>query len=369
MVDPAQALRGVWERMGHVDPLWAVMSYPEQRGGKWDLDEFLAAGVKDLAFVRDLLDLHGVSLGQRVLDFGCGVGRLSKALSEHVPSVVGVDIAGSMLKIARELNPDRERAEFRQIDGRQLPFADDSFDSAISLTVLQHSPPQIQIAALAELVRVVRPGGLVVVQAVSAPWTREPLGAQVCQAEISVIETPTAMRPGTAGRVRARVTNRGTAAWPVDEEIRLGNHWRTGDDVTVRDDARADLPFTVRPGDAVELTLSVRAPADPDEYVLELDMMQELVAWWTQFDSPTARVDVTVTDNAEPSGRYETRNPSAPNDAGTAATDDTEGIEMHSIPVSLLHALFRHFDGHVLAAEPDTMSEPPWDSRTYVVQL
>ena len=367
MANQAQALRDVWERMGQVDPLWAVMSYPERRGGRWDLDEFLAAGVKDLAFVRGLMDQHSVSLGQRVLDFGCGVGRLSKALSEHAPKVVGVDIAGSMLDIAREINPDRERTEFLQIDGRHLPFEDDSFDSAISLTVLQHSPPQVQIAALTELVRVVRPGGLVIVQAVSAPWTRGQLGPQVCQAEITVLEAPASLRPGTAGLVRARVTNRGTGLWPVDEEIRLGNHWRDGDTITVHDDGRADLPFALRPGETVEITLSIRAPESPGEYVLELDMMQELVAWWTQFASPTTHIPVTVTDTAEPSRHLTPHAPVTP----IAATDphDTEGIEMHPIPVSLLQSLFRHLDGHILTTEPDTMSEPPWDSRTYLVQL
>ncbi|MYW91761.1 methyltransferase domain-containing protein [Amycolatopsis rubida] len=366
MADQAAALREVWERMGRVDPLWAVMSYPERRGGKWTVEEFLGAGVRDLAFVRDLMDRHGVGLGERVLDFGCGVGRLSKALSTHVPKVVGVDIADSMLRLAREFNPDPGRTEFLRIDGRRLPFEDDSFDSAISLTVLQHSPPQVQIAVLAELARVIRPGGLLAIQAVSAQWSGRPLGAEACQAEITILEAPASIRPGAAGLVRARVTNRGTQVWPVDEEIRLGNHWLRDEATTVRDDGRTDLPYPLRPGESAELTLSVRAPQSPGGYVLELDMMQELVAWWAQYGSPTARVTVECADEAEPAQHTPPRPlvPPAPD-----LRDGTEGIEMHPIPVSLLQALFSHFGGHVLTTEPDPFSEPPWDSRTYLVTL
>lgn len=366
MSDRAAELREVWERMGSVDPLWAVMSYPERRGGKWTVEEFLAAGVRDLAFVRDLMDRHGVGLGTRVLDFGCGVGRLSRALAAHVPKVVGVDIADSMLRLAREFNPDPERTEFLRIDGRRLPFEDGSFDSAISLTVLQHSPPQVQIAALAELVRVIRPGGLLAVQAVSAPWSGQPLGADVCQAEITILEAPAAIRPGAAGLVRARVANRGTQVWPVDEEIRLGNHWLRDGETVVHDDGRTDLPHPVRPGESAELTLSVRAPQSPGGYELELDMMQELVAWWAQYSSPTARVIVECADDAEPLQQTRSRTPVPPTEH---LRDDTEGIEMHPIPVSLLQALFSHLGGHVLTAEPDPFSEPPWDSRTYLVAL
>ncbi|WP_253863236.1 methyltransferase domain-containing protein [Prauserella halophila] len=366
MGELGQAFRDVWEYVGRTDPYWGVMSYPDRRGGRWDLDEFFAYGVRDMTFVRNLMESRGVGLGDRVLDFGCGVGRLSRVLAEDASAVVGVDIADSMLVRARELNADQGRVEFRQVDGRRLPFDDDSFDGAISLMVLQHSPPAVQLAALAELVRVVRPGGLLVVHAVApSPDARE-LGAEVCRAEIDVVEVPASMCPGVTGMVRARVTNRGVAEWPVGEEIRLGNHWLEGGAVAVQDDGRVDLPHVVRPGERVELTMSVRAPDVPGRYELELDMMQELVAWWSQFDSPTVRTPVLVTEDAEPAQQVADSVPASYADVVAA---DTEGIEMHPIPISLMQGLFQHMGGTVLAIEPDPFSEPPWDSRTYLVRF
>lgn len=364
--DQGQAFGDVWERVGRSDPFWGVMSYPDRRGGRWDLDEFLAYGVRDMTFVRELMGAHGVGLGDRVLDFGCGVGRVSRVLAEDASAVVGVDVADSMVARARELNADQDRIEFLRVDGRRLPFDDDGFDGAVSLMVLQHSPPAVQVAALAELVRVVRPGGVLVVHAVAPPPAARRLGGEECRAEIEVVEVPVSMRPGAAGVVRVWVTNRGVAEWPVGEQVRLGDHWLEGGAVVVRDDGRADLPHVVRPGERVELTMSVRAPDAPGRYELELDMMQELVAWWSQFGSPTARRPVVVTEDAEPARQVTENVPASYADVVAA---DTEGIEMHPVPIPLMQGLFQHMGGTVLAVEPDPFSEPPWDSRTYLVHL
>jgi ubiquinone/menaquinone biosynthesis C-methylase UbiE len=102
----------------------------------------------------------GLADGDRVLDVGCGTGSLSYALPEaaDVASVTGVDQAEVFLDYARKRSAD-PRFTFRQADARGLPFADGSFDRPFSTLVLQFIPDVEH--AVAEMRRVVRPGGLV----------------------------------------------------------------------------------------------------------------------------------------------------------------------------------------------------------------
>lgn len=85
----------------------------------------------------------------RLLDLGCGVGRLTAA----VPGAVGVDLSWEMLQRARP------GPAYCQIDGA-LPFADESFVMVWSVLVLQHCPPSVVRRYLGETARVLTPGGL-----------------------------------------------------------------------------------------------------------------------------------------------------------------------------------------------------------------
>ena len=94
--------------------------------------------------------LTGVRPGARILDVGCGTGRLTVPLSEsHMP--VGVDSSAEMLSVARGKGG---RAAFVRGDACALPFRDGSFDLALAVMVLQlvRDVP----AAVAELARVAR---------------------------------------------------------------------------------------------------------------------------------------------------------------------------------------------------------------------
>jgi ubiquinone/menaquinone biosynthesis C-methylase UbiE len=102
----------------------------------------------------------GVGDGQRILDVGCGTGSLSRALlaSGRTIDVVGVDATASYLSFAREAIP-AARVHFQLGDAEALPFADETFDAALSLLVLQDiSNPG---RALREMARVTRGGGTV----------------------------------------------------------------------------------------------------------------------------------------------------------------------------------------------------------------
>ena len=98
----------------------------------------------------------GLPQGARVLDVGCGVGQVVTRLMDAGCEAYGVDVSEPNIERARQVCP-----RCRLYDGRRLPFPDGHFAAAGALNVLEHvEEPE---AFLAELVRVVRPGGRVVV--------------------------------------------------------------------------------------------------------------------------------------------------------------------------------------------------------------
>ena len=124
----------------------------------------LRARSPDEVTVRDeYIGLLGVKPGERFLDVGCGSGVVTRALAQRVlpvGQVVGTDACGPLLKIARNLADETGMGsfiEFEEADCRNLPFPDKSFDGVIAVTTLSHVPHVER--ALAEMVRVTRPGG------------------------------------------------------------------------------------------------------------------------------------------------------------------------------------------------------------------
>jgi ubiquinone/menaquinone biosynthesis C-methylase UbiE len=96
---------------------------------------------------------------EHCLDVGCGAGALALALAPHVADVVGVDRVPELLELARERAP--ANATFVEGDAERLTFDDASFDLAGTLRTLHHVPrPEL---VLAELARVTRPGGRMLV--------------------------------------------------------------------------------------------------------------------------------------------------------------------------------------------------------------
>lgn len=159
-----------WEELAAVDPLWAILTGPERRGGQWQLAEFFDTGEAEISGVLKIADDLGEPVRRvRALDFGCGVGRLTRPLGERFRECVGLDISEGMLKLARELNEDRPNCRFVVNTAPNLEqFDSASFDFVYSALVLQHMPsPEIVEAYVGEFMRVLRPGGIAVFQMLS----------------------------------------------------------------------------------------------------------------------------------------------------------------------------------------------------------
>ena len=132
------------------------------------MDAFFASGEAEIAEVLRIAETLGYPRQhERALDFGCGVGRLTRALSNSFEEAVGLDISAEMIRFARELNEGRS-CRFEVNDRVDLgTFESASFDFVYSSLVLQHMPRTDLIRSyIDEFLRVVRPGGLVVFQSV-----------------------------------------------------------------------------------------------------------------------------------------------------------------------------------------------------------
>ena len=165
-MDTLTKLRENWQALGADDPLWAILSDPRAKGGRWSVDEFLRTGQMEIDLVFRWLEEQGLTAINygRALDFGCGAGRLTQALAKCFDRCTGVDVAASMLEAARKLGPP-QNCEFVLNERSDLNvFPDQSFDFIYSSIVLQHIPHPFAIGYIAEFCRLLAPNGLLVFQ-------------------------------------------------------------------------------------------------------------------------------------------------------------------------------------------------------------
>jgi SAM-dependent methyltransferase len=153
-----------WEEKARRNPLYGVMSVnefssagPEPTASQ--LEAFFGAGrVMVDRWIVPWLDASVTSTDAFVLEYGCGMGRLLRALHERYPNVAGVDISSTMVERARKYVPG-PRLKLLGEEGR-IPFADETFDNVFSYAVFQHVDRWSAIQrAILELGRVLKRGG------------------------------------------------------------------------------------------------------------------------------------------------------------------------------------------------------------------
>jgi ubiquinone/menaquinone biosynthesis C-methylase UbiE len=137
------------------------------RDGKWTTEEFFATGVSEIETVIDLLRSLNLQIDRegQALDFGCGVGRLTQALSTEFRECYGIDISPEMIAAATRMANGNSKCHFLVNSKPDLCSIEDSTLSFIYCSiVLQHIEPERVSSYLREFVRVLRPGGILVFQ-------------------------------------------------------------------------------------------------------------------------------------------------------------------------------------------------------------
>ena len=116
------------------------------------------------AKTRILIELADKYVGNianlNLLDIGCGLGNTSKILSRDCRRIVGVDISEKMIAMAAAQLP---HGEFREFDGANIPYGNDQFDVVFAMNVFHHISPQQRDPLLADMVRVLKPGGAIMI--------------------------------------------------------------------------------------------------------------------------------------------------------------------------------------------------------------
>jgi hypothetical protein len=141
----------------------------------------------------------------------------------------------------------------------------------------------------------------VVYVAGEADGERGPMPEGAFRAEIVLLDAPSSMRAGGRATLRVSVKNAGDSAWPGRAwrsdalQVGVGNHWLDAEEREVtHDDGRAPLASDLRVGESREMELTINAPKEPGEYMLEVDVLQEGVSWFALKGSKTARARVRV---------------------------------------------------------------------------
>jgi SAM-dependent methyltransferase len=294
-------LRETWNTYGETDPLWAILTDPEKKNGNWDVAEFFRTGLGDVRekMFRPIEALNFPLRRGRALDFGCGVGRLTQALCETFQECHGVDIAAAMIERARAYNRHGERCHYHVNAAPDLRlFPDAHFDFIGTFIVLQHMEPQYSRRYLEEFVRVLAPGGLLFFQIPAAYYPPEPppppppLPQAGFRARVAVEPTSLVLRPGDPFTLRVAVENTSPCPW---QKLNVGNHWFTESGETIiLGQSRMYLPPLVPPGGEFVGAFPLNAPSAPGRYLLEIDVVQELVAWFKDKGSQSVRVPCTV---------------------------------------------------------------------------
>jgi SAM-dependent methyltransferase len=377
-----------WDAFGDADPLFGVLSDPTKFGGQWQVDDFFASGDAHVKkWLRILGELGATFHPGTCLDFGCGVGRLTRPLAESFLQTIGVDVAKSMIAVARRYNPN-PRCRFvvnRDPDLRSIHSG--TFDFVHSCLVLQHIPPDVTIKYIEEFFRIAKPGGLVVFQLPAERYSEESvteryrLPDDAYAVGLGPIDAPATLRPGEPATVRLTVTNESRYELahdiPAGRHVSIANHWlRSDGSMKITDDGRAMLPETLRPGASCEAQLTVHAPLEPGDHILEIDLVQERVCWFAEKGSRTARRPIVTAGSAVP--REAPPVESGPSNDHPRASllrrwlrplrGGTPTFEMHVVPRAQVEAAITHSGGSLLHAIDDGAAGYRWLSYTYVAR-
>ncbi len=136
----------------------ASSEYFKQVAGQWDQISagYFGKAVRDAAIAKAYLRPE-----MMVADIGAGTGFMAAGLAPLVRRVYAVDGSAAMLAVAKKNLAEFNNVEYHEADGSSLPFPDEALDAVFANMYLHHTPDPL--AAIREMVRVLRPGGRLVI--------------------------------------------------------------------------------------------------------------------------------------------------------------------------------------------------------------
>ncbi|HVA73271.1 MAG TPA: class I SAM-dependent methyltransferase [Acidimicrobiales bacterium] len=155
------ASRRFWDRAALSNPAWYIAT-----GHTSETDDFFRQGAEE---TDALLALCGIGLQRHetTLEIGCGVGRMTRRLSQLAERVIAVDVSAEMLRRCEANLDGTSNVEHQLVpgDGSMSAIPDESVDLVFSYITLQHVPSRrAQLTYLRESVRVLKPGGRMAIQ-------------------------------------------------------------------------------------------------------------------------------------------------------------------------------------------------------------
>jgi len=143
-----------------------IVKHNNMQEYKWDAGDYKMHSGSQQLWAQELLTKLNLNKDDVVLDIGCGAGVdtiLASMMTGPTGNVVGVDIVPEMLQQAEKnlMMTDQKNVSFKKTSGEKLPYPVDTFDVVISNGVINLIPDKE--AALAEIIRVLKPGGRLMV--------------------------------------------------------------------------------------------------------------------------------------------------------------------------------------------------------------
>jgi len=158
----SEALPAYYRRCFH----WQTDGYLSEHSARiYDLGvEILFTGMADVMRRQVIGELSGLPRSPCVLDVGCGTGRLLQQLHAALPQarLHGIDMSEAYVRHARARLGERALVEAGNAE--ELPYADHSFDAVVSVFMFHELPGRVRRRVFAEMVRVLKPGGVLVIE-------------------------------------------------------------------------------------------------------------------------------------------------------------------------------------------------------------